>query len=40
MNAVIARMRPGVSTTQVQAELDTIGARLAKEFPTEKGWAI
>src|SRR5215467_1176242 len=40
MNAVIARMRPSVSTTQVQAELDTIGARLAQEFPTEKGWAI
>src|SRR5215469_16885549 len=40
MNAVIARMRPGVSTAHVQAELDTIGARLSKEFPTEKGWAI
>ena len=37
---VIARLRPGISSTQVQAELDTIGARLAKQFPAEKGWAI
>jgi putative ABC transport system permease protein len=37
---VLARMRPGVSSAQVRAELDTIGARLAKEFPAEKGWAI
>ena len=38
--AVIARVRLGISSVQVQAELDTIGARLAKEFPAEKGWAI
>jgi len=38
--AVIARVRSGISATRVQAELDTIGARLAKEFPAEKGWAI
>jgi len=38
--AVIARLRPDISSAQVQAELDTIGARLAKEFPAEKGWAI
>jgi putative ABC transport system permease protein len=38
--AVIARVRPGISPAQVQAELDTIGARLAQEFPAEKGWAI
>jgi len=37
---VIARVRSGISSTQLQAELDTIGARLAKEFPAEKGWAI
>jgi putative ABC transport system permease protein len=38
--AVIARVRPGISSDQVQAELDTISARLAKEFPAEKGWQI
>jgi len=38
--AVIARVRSGISSVQVQAELDTVGARLAKEFPAEKGWAI
>jgi putative ABC transport system permease protein len=38
--AVIARERPGISSAQVQTELETIGARLAKEFPGEKGWAI
>jgi putative ABC transport system permease protein len=38
--AVIARVRAGISSAQVQAELDSIGARLAKEFPAEKGWQI
>lgn len=38
--AVIARVRPGISSDQVQAELDAISARLAKEFPAEKGWQI
>lgn len=38
--AVIARMRPGISSTQAQAELGTISARLAKEHPEEKGWTI
>src|SRR5260370_14295466 len=38
---VTGRIKPGVSMTQVQAELDAIGARLAKEFPAENGgWAI
>lgn len=37
---VIARVRPGVSSARVQTELDTIGARLAKEFPAETGWSI
>ena len=37
---VIARVRPGLSSAQVQTELDTIGAWLAKEFPAEKGWAL
>jgi putative ABC transport system permease protein len=38
--AVIARVRPGISSAQVQAQLDAMGAGLAKEFPAEKGWAI
>ncbi len=38
--AVIARVRSGISSAQVHAELDAIGARLAGEFPAEKGWAI
>ena len=36
---ITARLRAGVSQKQAQAELDTIGARLAREFPAEnKGW--
>src|SRR5499427_116158 len=38
--AVIARVRPDISSAQVQTELETIGTRLASEFPAEKGWAI
>jgi putative ABC transport system permease protein len=30
----IARMKPGVSVSQLQAELDNLGARLASEYPT------
>jgi putative ABC transport system permease protein len=38
---VTGRIKPGVSMTQVQAELDAIGAGLAKEFPAENGgWTI
>ena len=38
--AVLARLRPGVAAGQVQTELDTMSARLAKDFPAEKGWRI
>jgi len=31
----IARLKPGVSLTKAQAEMDTLGARLAKEFPAQ-----
>jgi putative ABC transport system permease protein len=38
---VTARLKPGISMAQAQAELDTLSARLAKEFPAEnRGWAI
>jgi putative ABC transport system permease protein len=31
----IGRLKPGVSLTQAQAEMNALGARLAKEFPAE-----
>lgn len=35
---VVARMRPGVTRLQVQAEMDTLAARFAQSFPaTDKG---
>jgi len=39
--AIVARMKPGVSIEQAQAEMDAIAARLAKKFPAENsGWVI
>ena len=37
---VIARLRAGVSPDQARAELQTISAGLAGQFPAEKGWEI
>ncbi len=38
---VTGRLKPGVSVTQAQTELDAISARIAKAFPAENGgWGI
>jgi putative ABC transport system permease protein len=38
---VIARLRPGVSTDQAAASLQTLAARLGAEYPmTNRGWSI
>jgi predicted permease len=37
---VFARLRSGASFAQAEAEMDLMTARLANEFPAEKGWKI
>jgi putative ABC transport system permease protein len=37
---VIARLRSGISPDQARAELETISAGVASQFPAEKGWRI
>src|SRR5262249_53756319 len=38
---VVARLKPGVSVQQAQAEMDGIAAQLARDFPDRhKGWHV
>jgi putative ABC transport system permease protein len=38
---VVARLKPGVSLDQARANIDTIGAQLARAFPDRsKGWTV
>src|SRR5262249_44652160 len=38
---VTGRLKSGVRTSQAQAELDAIGARLARQYPADnEGWVI
>jgi predicted permease len=36
--SVLARMKPGVTEAQLNAELSTIAARLSQEYPDNPGW--
>jgi len=41
MLVVAARLKPGVTIPQAQAEMDVLAGNLAREFPqTNKGWSI
>jgi putative ABC transport system permease protein len=38
---VVGRLKPGVTLQQARAEMDTIGARIAREYPdSNKGWSV
>ena len=37
---VIARMRPGVTLRQAQADMDAVARRIAREYPGEEGWGV
>ncbi|MGD0220837.1 MAG: ABC transporter permease [Terriglobia bacterium] len=37
---MLARLKLGVDLTRAQAELDTVGARLARQFPQDQAWGL
>lgn len=37
---MLARLKPGADLKRAQLELDTIGARLARQFPVEQAWGL
>ncbi len=36
----IARLKPGISIIQAQANMDTIAQRIVQQFPEDKGWGV
>jgi predicted permease len=36
----IARLKPGISLTQAQTEMDTIANRIEQQYPESKGWGV
>jgi putative ABC transport system permease protein len=37
---VVARIKPGVSVAQAQAEMDSVAARVGQEYPQVKDWGV
>ena len=37
---MLARLKPGVDLVKAQAELDTVSARLARQFPQDRTWGL
>ncbi len=39
-DVALARLKPGVSPTQAQAEMDTIARGIQQQYPEDKGWGV